>query len=347
MKFECFLCTNLYFDENKQVIKHLKNDHKINEKVHQIKCTVKNSHCGKFFNTFSGLNRHVRFCTRNFDASSVSINERSEAENRVDEDISFIFNDSLSIATESNLNNQKSAIDYVHESDCNNDNINAADANDFFYNINENDAHKESNIEEEVFSAEQLSSELIGMNLNEKDLNTIFHVLQKMLIRIQGFCLAFLKVHEENPLEALDTAMSFIRNDLHQLSSTYKRKLAVEKNELYVKPRDIGIGTQWDLRRDKSCKSVLPVHRQSLFHYISPIETIKTLFKRESIRKTYFDYNKSVKHVCAPGVYKHFCCGSVYKSNKLFQEHPNALQLQFFLDGFEICSALKTKTKVY
>lgn len=62
MSFHCYLCSDRFFDNNKLVVNHLKAEHRIKEKINLIKCTVKNSKCGKHFQTFSGLNRHIKNC---------------------------------------------------------------------------------------------------------------------------------------------------------------------------------------------------------------------------------------------------------------------------------------------
>lgn len=62
---------------------------------------------------------------------------------------------------------------------------------------------------------------------------------------------------------------------------------------------------------------------------------------------TYYEYNKKSKHICDPQTYKDFCCGNVAKNVDFFKQNPNGLQLQFFVDGFEVCSALKSKTTLH
>lgn len=71
------------------------------------------------------------------------------------------------------------------------------------------------------------------------------------------------------------------------------------------------------------------------------------MFEKPHFREAYFTYNQKTKHVCEPNMYRDFCCGSVYSKLDLFKNYPNSLQLQFFVDGFEVCSALKSKTGLH
>lgn len=61
------------------------------------------------------------------------------------------------------------------------------------------------------------------------------------------------------------------------------------------------------------------------------------------MKEIYFSYNDEKKHSCQQNIYEDFCCSAMFKRNKLFVEHPNSLQLQIFIDSFEVCDPLKTK----
>lgn len=247
MHYECFICSE-YFHENRQVVEHLKIVHELDEKRHQIKCTVRNSNCDRDFSTFSGLSRHVKSCISNHDIPMVSKIDQQAAETATyDNRNSIIFNATASMLSDADHDSSQIAgNDFIYES-INDMNVCSSDGFLFNSSESENGAGNGSIREDVGFSIEQFLSELLQLNMRESDVNTLFTLVEKMLGSIQAFCLDSIKTHIENPLEALETAMSFIRNDLHKFSSTYKRKLAVEKNELYVKPRGIAIGTQWEI----------------------------------------------------------------------------------------------------
>lgn len=97
MNFVCKLCQNSYFPSNDQAIAHLKRVHKCKEKVDQIPCTVKESKCGKYFQTYHGLERHIPKCLDSF-----KIQLENELETSVD----------IVTISENNAKNQNS---YVFE----------------------------------------------------------------------------------------------------------------------------------------------------------------------------------------------------------------------------------------
>lgn len=62
----------------------------------------------------------------------------------------------------------------------------------------------------------------------------------------------------------------------------------------------------------------------------------------------YLNYNSGPnRQQCINDTYKSFCCGSVYKSNQLFSSNPNALQLQFITDDFELCNPIGSKATLH
>lgn len=61
--YKCYECGKK-FNETKSVVDHLKKDHKIKEKVMQIKCINNfDTHvCSRTFLTFEGLRKHLNKC---------------------------------------------------------------------------------------------------------------------------------------------------------------------------------------------------------------------------------------------------------------------------------------------
>lgn len=64
MVFFCSKCGKTFFSE-KETITHLKKDHFIIDNVDPINCIVKN--CSKTYNTFKGLQNHLKTCVHNVD----------------------------------------------------------------------------------------------------------------------------------------------------------------------------------------------------------------------------------------------------------------------------------------
>lgn len=80
---------------------------------------------------------------------------------------------------------------------------------------------------------------------------------------------------------------------------------------------------------------------QPTFEYIPILESLESAFKNKDFEEMYIKYNNE-KHVCEVGVYKDFCCGSLYKSKDIFND-PLTLQLQIGIDDFEVCCPVKSK----
>ena len=55
----------------------------------------------------------------------------------------------------------------------------------------------------------------------------------------------------------------------------------------------------------------------------------------------------SSEHMNANGFLEHYCDGKVYKKHSLYQQHPNALQLNVYYDDVEVCNPLGSKRKIH
>lgn len=90
MDFECKLC-HTDFSTNEVAVKHYKLIHNTEKNIH-VDCTVKNSECGKCFQSYQGLKLHVKKCLSqrgavpSMDCGSSSNNARRKT---------FIFNDNV------------------------------------------------------------------------------------------------------------------------------------------------------------------------------------------------------------------------------------------------------------
>lgn len=79
MDYKCTFCQTI-FDNLNEVIKHLKNIHKVKEKKNRIKCCVNRKSCPYYYFTFSGLRNHVKECIQNrcYDEDSLPKNNDTE-----------------------------------------------------------------------------------------------------------------------------------------------------------------------------------------------------------------------------------------------------------------------------
>lgn len=341
MSFYCYLCSDRFFEDDKLVVKHLKANHRIKEKINQIKCTVKNSKCGKHFQTFHGLNRHVQNCLK--DCTEYMQDEQIECEiiqNTKNRPKSLIFN----LSDEQTGFPDEHNHSIVYDNDVNN--TTTANAKPISFVLNSSDQSSQVEIETPGASTTNFFAGLLQLNLNETTINSIVKLTNTLLNKTHQFCSKSMQLHEGNFLEALDCSMNLFVDGLHRFNTAHKRKQFVRNHKSYIEPQQLAIGTHFEMKRDKTTGILEHVHKQSTFSYVSPLEILTKLFKQPHFHDTYFTY-QSKKHTCMPGIYRDFCCGSTFQNINLYREHQNALQLQVFIDGFEVCSALKTKTTMH
>lgn len=341
MNFECEFCSN-YFENNEQIVEHLKKIHKVKEKTNQIKCTVKNSKCGKYFQTFFGLARHVPEClnqTQNGNISNdVFLNgsEQGKSETTSSKRCeSFVFNES-DHEVESCSNHRDASFIYDEE----NEQVCPLEQS-IVFDCSNNDTIKPREI------ASHFLEGLLKLNLNEKTMNDVFNLTLTVLKKTNTICQQSLEMENVIPQEALNSTIHAVCEGLRKFDSSHKRKVFLENQPTFVKWIPIGIGTHWENDRNKATNVSVPVHKQSMYSFVPITNKLSKLFEKPHVRDAYFTYNLKTKHICEPNVYQDFCCGSIYKKTDFFQKYPDCLQLQIFIDGFEICSALKSKTTIH
>lgn len=184
------------------------------------------------------------------------------------------------------------------------------------------------------------------LKITEKDRNILLKLCAKLVSKLNSFNLIL--IEEDNDMSAsqvLDVTSKFVNATIFNVDSKYKRDKSVKANHSYVAPREVAIGTRYELRKKKVGGRVIKIPRliQSKYYYVSILSTLESLFSHEAFAEMYFDYNLNQKHECQPGKYVSFCCGSVYKSIELFRSNPESLQLQASSDDFEPCNALGSK----
>lgn len=343
MEFECKIC-HRYFVSNEITTGHLKEVHNVKEKVNLIECTVKNSDCGRHFQTFYGLARYISNCVKRNIASDLSDNTISRVK---DLECSFVFNQSneeekCDSNTAPESLNQTFVIDECVVADTCFPRKLTEDSH--LFNCSDSEA---TNTTFDSITKGFLMN-ILQLNLNEQTTNEIFRLTNTLLENCREMCQRSMDVSSiVSPQETLDSSMDVLINGLQRFDSTHKRRTFLGNQPSFVKSNSIGIGTHWETKRDKHSNTLLPVRKQSEFCFFSPIDIIKTLFEKPHIYDTYIEYNEKSKNVCDPQTYKNFCCGNVAKNVEFFKQNPNCLQLQFFVGGFEVCSPLKSKTTLH
>lgn len=349
MNFECKLC-HTDFLTNEEAIKHYKLSHDTENYI-RVNCTVKNSKCGKCFQTYQGLKKHVGMCLSERGAMPLVDCGTSSKKRKT-----LVFDDDIEQSPTNQIENE---LDFVYEGD---DGVNCVEneSDDVYEDHGINSAPGATPVDTDfVFGSDDTNFAvpyeisinflltLLKLNLTEKNMNEVLRLTETMLEQIRKLCKQTIELDEINPSEAVDYSFDVIVNDIKKLNTSHKRKNFIQAQKSFIKPIQIAIGTHWINKREKVSNMLVPVREQSVFNFIPPSQTIQNLFQRPNILQTYMKYNQETKHSCESNIYRDFCCGSIYRDLDFFRNNPNALQLQFFYDGFEISHPLKSKRGLY
>lgn len=198
-------------------------------------------------------------------------------------------------------------------------------------NANRSEANKTA---DEVLSfVDSLIKTIIMLNLKKSDTNSILKWCSDLIKNVNKLNLKLIEDHNGmSAQQVLEATTDLICGKIYKLSSTYRRKNEIESDQFYVAPKEVAIGTRFELKKVKRHGKIVKIPRliQSSFQYISISETIKALFRRADFRDMYFKHNYENDHVCRPGEYKYFCCGSTFRKTELFQRYPGSLQKQIY-----------------
>lgn len=330
----CFSCIS-EFSDVKIAIAHLKKEHKVKEGVVTIKCILKNSTCNKTFQTWNGLKKHLNGCNGIGIVQGVAaLNIHNESSTKI------LWPDVPEIKCD--------AITIFHNT-LDNENL---DENHSTEETGPIRCSVESEIEDfQLRMAQHLQSfanKVEKLATTKKVKNSVFNLVKELLAETYLFNINSMKnASTPDHLEVLNVAHNAVLNEIQKFDSVYKRDKIQKANKLYVECEEMAIGTHWEMKRDKNSQKAYPNHVQSSFQYVSITKTLMSLFQRDDFKKLYFDYNNEKKHQCTEGTYRDFCCGSMFKNNNLFKDHPGSIQIQIFTDGFEVCDSLKSKTNLH
>lgn len=193
---------------------------------------------------------------------------------------------------------------------------------------------------------ESFTNTIIKLSLKQSDTDLIFKSCCDLISYVKETNVKF--IEDDNGMSAqqiMEVTHDMACGKMFRKMSAFKRSKHTESNDLYVAPKEVAIGTRFELRLDKRRQIKIPKLIQSHYEYISILETIQSLFKCVEFREMYTKHNDYLQkeHICQPGKYEYACCGSTYKKYKLFSENPHSLQLQIAYDDFEICNPLASK----
>lgn len=189
---------------------------------------------------------------------------------------------------------------------------------------------------------ENLTQSLMALKMTDDHKNTMFKVFDAFLTQLQNFQCKLLKSCSEQIRmeENLHLGLEFIRTEVRQSSTSYRRHKIYRTNPNFIAPTPMAIGTRWEARRVKHVKLkrkiYIPRLIRNTFYYVSILEILETLFADPVFSTMYFEYNN---RVVEPNVYSDFRSGSRASEIEIFQD-PAAIQLQIAYDDFEICNPL-------
>lgn len=156
-----------------------------------------------------------------------------------------------------------------------------------------------------------------------------------------------LVVDESNPsvsqLYRMETVEKYVCDQLRKFTTEYRRNQMCLASQLYVAPLEKAIGLHFRSEFDRHQNAAHHNLHQSVFHYVPIIATLKSLFSNGDFVSAYTNNG----HSCTPGVYEKFCCGQLFRGSEFFLANPNAIQLRFGIDDFDICSPCKSKAVIH
>lgn len=140
---------------------------------------------------------------------------------------------------------------------------------------------------------------------------------------------------------------SIIQQELQECATRYKRDKKISKNKFYVAPEEKVIGLRWARCKIPETSILVPRLIPNVFQKIPLIKSIISLFEREDFRKEYLAYNEQQGKLVSTNIYTSLSSGSNFKSNELFKNHPDSLQIEIAQDDFQPCNALGSKATLY
>ena len=156
------------------------------------------------------------------------------------------------------------------------------------------------------------------------------HCLQKLTMSLRRLDIPESKIKEiQSDIEEADI---FSQCNSGPLRSNYSRSAFFKEKFHYVQPQCHYLGRN---NQNKECT----------YQYIPILETLKCLFKNDSVFKEYTSTSKYYNEALSDCCFSDITDGRVFQSNDLFKSHPNSLQLILYQDAFEVCNPLGSSRK--
>lgn len=188
----------------------------------------------------------------------------------------------------------------------------------------------------------EITRAISSLHLTQAQTNTVFGSMTK-LARAQSKLFGEVCGTSVSRLKHAESVESYICAKLRKFTTEYRRHLMCLSSEFYVAPIEKAIGLHFRSEFDRHQNAAHHDLHQSYFHYVPVIETLKSLFKNADFKAAYMQNG----HLCVPGIYEKFCCAQLFKNSTFFRENPNAIQLRFAIDDFDICAPCKSKAVIH
>lgn len=210
-----------------------------------------------------------------------------------------------------------------------------------------NDKSETAVASEDISNAiDDFITEILDLKLNQKSLDAIFKSSENLIKSMQVFNNRIINdSNGMNSVQSLNMAGDFACEKLSKYNTQFKRSKAYQKDDNYVAPKEYSLGLRYETVMNFPSLATSLELVECKYQYISLIETLMSLFKRQDFFDEYIKHNSCHNHQA--GVYKDFRDGSVFKSNELFKNHPNSIQIQIGCDDFEVCNPLGSKKTIH
>lgn len=153
-----------------------------------------------------------------------------------------------------------------------------------------------------------------------KELDYCFSQVSKIIIKLASKYIV-------NNLADFSLELESLLSALDKLKTGYSRQKLYETTNKIVNPVEITLGTRVDLKlKDTKREQVLV---PETFMYVPILETLERIFSENQYSKYLLNPPKIVSF------YEKFSDSQSFKSNILFKNFPNAIQIQLFYDDFE------------
>lgn len=329
----CYMCPR-EFNSVELAISHLKIVHLVKElDINDKKCMVKNNMCLQKYALFSSLRRHIKECVKK-QAVVVPVNNIENCVNNIG----------------SNISNHDENVFEVSHVDIESIDNKLNDEVEFSYGSESDSQSVDQFLDDFV-------SDVMKLNVTHKVMDAIFALSEKLVQNVKKTtCDQILRNNQMSAVDIFKSHCDYLSKKLHSVNSQPKRKALFKKNPNFIEPEEKRIGFHWEMKRNPTTHEMLAEPTQSKFQYVPITKTLIALFDQPEFKDLYMSYNYGnsstiqnvrSKHVCESGRYIDYCCGKVFKENALFSAAPNSIQIQLFIDGFNVCDALKSSSTIH